>query len=171
MTDISKFVLGDMSKLTPIVALLVMLILYFSFRSFRGIFLPLGTVFISLVWVLGIMGRAGYSITLISGIMPVLLIAVGSAYGIHMLSKYYEDVRSEDDKEKQLKDAMREVGVPIVLAGVTTMIGFLALMSSELSLIKEFGFFTAAGILFAVIVSTTLLPALLVMLRVKKVKE
>ncbi len=170
MIDISKFILGDMSKLTPIVALLVMLILYFSFRSFRGIFLPLGTVFISLVWVLGVMGAAGYSITLVSGIMPVLLIAVGSAYGIHMLSKYYEDVKSEADKEKQLKNAMREVGMPIVLAGLTTMIGFLALMSSTLSLIKEFGFFTAIGILFAVIISTTFLPAFLAMLRVKKVK-
>ena len=118
MIDISRFILGDMSKLTPIVALLVMVILYFSFRSFRGVFLPLGTVVISIVWVLGIMGRAGYPITLISGIMPVLLIAVGSAYGIHMLSKYYEDARKLNEEGDNAQAAEKLWGAITALVKV-----------------------------------------------------
>jgi len=167
MVYVSKIILGDMGKLTPIVVLLVLGVLYISFRSLRGTFLPMVTVLISLTWAMGLMSMVGKPMTLISGIIPVILVAVGSAYGIHVVNKYYEDVRSESEKESGLKAMLSEVGVPVFLAGVTTLIGFLSLLSSNLSLIKEFGFFTACGVLFATLIAITFLPAVLSLLKVK----
>ncbi|HIE26849.1 TPA: hypothetical protein EYP66_06145, partial [Candidatus Poribacteria bacterium] len=92
----------------------------------------------------------------------------GSAYGIHVVNKYYEDVRSESEKESSLKLALSEVGVPVILAGITTLIGFISLLTSNLSLIKEFGFFTACGVLFATLIAITFLPAVLSLLKVKR---
>jgi len=165
LTDIIQ---SDLKRLVPLVILLVMGILFMSFRSLRGVFLPLSCVLMSTVWVLGIMSLLKIPLTIASDAMPVLLVAVGSAYGIHMLSKYNEDVRLGDSKIQGIKDALSEVGIPILLAGITTLIGFMAFLSSNLSLIREFGVFTAIGVAFAMIISVTFLPAFLSFTKVKK---
>ncbi|MCK4396912.1 MMPL family transporter [candidate division WOR-3 bacterium] len=170
MISLADIVKKDLIKLIPLVTLLVMAILYFSFRSFRGIFLPLSTVLMSTVWALGIMSLMKIPLTIASDAMPILLIAIGSAYGIHMLSKYNEDVQLGDNKIQGIKDALSEVGIPIFLAGITTLIGFLAFLSSNLSLIRELGIFTAIGVMFAMLISVTFLPAVLSLLKVGKVK-
>ncbi|MCK4353277.1 RND family transporter [candidate division WOR-3 bacterium] len=170
MIFLADIIKRDLSKLIPLVIILVMATLYFSFRSFRGIFLPLLTVLMSTVWALGIMSLMKIPLTIASDAIPILLIAIGSAYGIHMLSKYNEDVRLGDNKIQGIKDALSEVGTPILLAGITTLIGFLAFLSSNLSLIREFGIFTAIGVMFAMLISVTFLPAVLSLLRVGKVK-
>jgi len=168
LTDIIQ---SDLIKLTPIVILLVMGILFLSFRSFRGVFLPLSCVLISTIWVLGFMSLLRIPLTIASDAFPVLLIAIGSAYGIHMLSKYNEDVHKEEGKIQDIKAALSEVGFPILLAGLTTLIGFLAFLTSKLSLIREFGIFTALGVGFAMIISMTFLPAVLSLMKVKRIKR
>lgn len=165
LTDIIQ---SDLGKLIPLVVLLVMCVLFMSFRSLRGVFLPLSCVLMSTIWVLGIMSLLKIPLTIASDAMPVMLVAVGSAYGIHMLSKYNEDVRPGDSKIQGIREALSEVGFPILLTGVTTLIGFLAFLSSNLSLIREFGVFTAMGVAFAMIISVTFLPAVLSHLKVRR---
>ncbi len=168
MVLINDMIAKDNQILIPLVILLVMLTLYLSFRSGRGVFLPLITVIISTLWSLGLMSFLGASFTMASILIPVLLIAVGSAYGIHMINRYNEEVRDAPDKIKGLTRAMSKVGLPIILAGVTTMIGFLSFLSSDMSLIREAGMFTAIGIFFALIFSLVFLPAVLSTLKVTK---
>jgi predicted RND superfamily exporter protein len=167
--------LGDLIKANlkmflPLVTLLVIATLYFSFRSFRGVILPLATVLISTVWTLGIMGLLNIQLTMASEILPVLLIAIGTAYTIHMLAKYNEDILRGDSKLEGIKHALSEVGTPIFLAGATTLIGFLSFMSSDLGIIREFGAATALGVFFAMLISATFVPAVLSMLKIKKVR-
>jgi len=169
MIFIVNIIQSDIVKLVPIVILLVMGILFMSYRSLRGVLLPLSCVLMSTVWVMGIMSLLKVPLTIISDGMPVLLIAIGSAYGIHMLSKYNEDVSHGDSKIEGIKDALSEVGIPIILASVTTLIGFLAFLSSSLGPIREFGIFASIGVAFAMIISVTFLPAVLSFLRVKRV--
>jgi len=165
LTDIIQ---SDLIILMPLVILLVMGILFVSFRSLRGVFLPLSCVLISTIWVLGFMSLLKIPLTIASDAMPVLLVAIGSAYGIHMLSKYNENIHKEDGKIQDIKGALSEVGFPILLAGLTTLIGFLSFLSSNLSLIREFGVFTAMGVAFAMIISVTFLPAVLSFMKVKR---
>ncbi|MCK4358569.1 MAG: RND family transporter [Candidatus Cloacimonetes bacterium] len=162
---------SDIIKLLPVVILLLIITLAISFRSKRGVILPLATVIISTTWGLGLMSLFGIKLTIASDGMPILLLAIGSAYGIHLVNKYLEDIRKGDNKIEAIKDTISEVGIPIFLAGLTTAIGFLAFLVSNLTIIKEFGIFTAIGVLFAFIVSITFLPALLSFMSPPKIRK
>ena len=170
ITFLSDLIKANLKIFLPLVTLLVIATLYFGFRSFRGVFLPLATVFISTVWTLGIMGLLNIQLTMASEVLPVLLIAIGSAYAIHMLAKYNEDILRGDSKLEGIKHALSEVAIPIFLAGVTTLIGFLSFLSSDLGIIREFGIATALGVFFAMLISATFVPAVLSLLKVRKVR-
>jgi len=174
MIEINDIIIQDMLYLVPIVALVLVLMLYFSFRTKRGVLLPVLTVLISTVWAMGLMTLMGIQLSIISNIMPVILIAVGSAYGIHMIARYQEDIHTCSDKITCIKDALAEVGVPIILAGVTTLIGFLSFAGSYLTAVTHFGVFTGIGVAFALIISVTFIPALLTFFnqpQIKRTKE
>ena len=165
MVFIDEIIFGDMGLLIPLVAFLVMFTLFMSFRTIRGVLLPLGTVLLSTTWAVGLMAVFDVELTLISNGLPVLLIAIGSAYGIHMLNKYNEVVGGGDPPAEGLKRAIAEVGLPIILAGVTTLAGFLSFTTSYLTLIREFGLFIAIGVLCALLLSTSFLPAILSLMK------
>jgi predicted RND superfamily exporter protein len=120
---------------------------------------------------MGLMTLLGIDQSIVSNGMPVLLIAIGSAFGIHMIARYKESVLSCPDKETCIKDALAEVGVPIVLAGATTMIGFFAFAGAYLTIVTHFGIFTGIGVAFALIVSITFIPAVLSYLKQPKIKQ
>ncbi len=129
MISINEIIFSDVQRLVPLVIFLVILALYFSFKSFRGVVLPLLTVIFSTIWSLGLMALFDVSVSLVTNATPILLIAVGSAYGIHMMTKYYEDIRNDDTKKDRITAALQEVGIPIILTGVTTAIGFLSFLA------------------------------------------
>jgi predicted RND superfamily exporter protein len=171
MLEINDIVETDMARLIPIVVIMLLITLYFSFRTLRGVLLPLSAVLISTIWAMGLMTLLGIDQSIVSNGMPVLLIAIGSAFGIHMIARYKESVLSCPDKETCIKDALAEVGVPIVLAGATTMIGFFAFAGSYLTVVTHFGVFTGIGVAFALIVSITFIPAVLSYLKQPKIRK
>jgi predicted RND superfamily exporter protein len=171
MIFLTDVISSDVITLLPIVLLLLIITLAISFRNKRGVILPLTTVIISTTWSMGLMSMFGVKLTIATDVMPILLIAIGSAYGIHMVNKYLEDIRKGENKKEAIKDTISEVGVPIFLAGLTTSIGFLAFLVSKLTIIRDFGVFTAIGVIFAFIVSITFLPAILSFMRAPKQKH
>jgi uncharacterized protein len=165
MLDISDIITADLLKLIPVCALVVILTLLISFRSVQGVLLPLATVLISSTWTLGIMSFLRIPLTVISDVIPVILMAVGSAYSIHVVSRYNEISGQEDDRGAVTHKALRHVIVPVLLAALTTIIGFLSfIFGSYLTLIREFGVFCSLGIFFALVVSLTFVPAVLSLL-------
>ena len=171
MVSLTEMIQKDIIFLIPLVVLLLAITLALTFQTFRGVLLPLITVFISTAWALGIMALFGIDLTIASNGMPVLLLAIGSAYAIHVVTKYKEDILLGENKFQAIKDALSEVGVPIFLAGITTMIGFLAFLTSNLTLIKQFGILAAIGVFVAFFVSITFLPALLSFMHPPKIKK
>ncbi len=169
MIDISDIILSDLTFLIPLILFLMLISLFISFRTLRGIFLPIISVSISTIWTLGIMSILKIPFTAISDIIPVILIAVGSAYSIHVVSKFDEDIERNGDRIKRLENALSEVSIPVILAGITTIAGFIAFVfGSYLSMIREFGMFSSLGVLFALITSITFVPSLLSILPDKK---
>lgn len=168
MMDISDIILNDLKFLVPLILFLIFISLFLTFRSLRGVILPILSVSISTIWTLGIMSILKVSLTAISDIIPVILIAIGSAYSIHVVSKFNEEVVTGKDRIKQSEKALSEIGTPVMLAAITTIAGFLAFVfGSYLTMIREFGIFSSLGILFALIVSVTFVPALLSLLPAK----
>ncbi len=159
MLEIQEMIVRDVRYLVPLVSILLILILAVSFRSFLGVVFPLVTVLLSTVWGMGCMALLHVPVTVISNITPVVLLAVGSAYGIHFVSRLSEKSAGSESRTVQVRSALTSVGWPIILAGVTTLAGFLSFTGSYLTIIKYFGLFTALGVCFAMILAITFLPA------------
>ncbi|MGP1437927.1 MAG: efflux RND transporter permease subunit [Treponema sp.] len=164
----------DLRVLIPLVILVVILVLFISFRRFSGVVLPLLTVIVSTVWAIGAMGLFSVPLSILSTVLPVILIAVGSAYGIHVINSYYDEARREKpvtkEKHKTLViEAVNEVIRPVLLATITTFAGFFSFCFTSVAPIFEFGLFSSLGILFAFFISITLIPSILIIRGPKKI--
>jgi predicted RND superfamily exporter protein len=157
---------NDLYVLVPIIMLVVMVIFYFNFRSFRGVILPSATLGLAELWLLGLMGYFGFRITSLALTLPPLIIAVGSSYSIHILNQYYADFNliSEAGKHEGLRRSMSHISLTVLLAGITTFIAFMTLATSQVTAIKEWGIASAIGVMFAVFISSSLIPAALSLL-------
>jgi len=158
----------DLMFLVPIVVIVVAGVLFFSFRRFTGVFLPLLTVIISCVWAIGAMALLQIPLTILSTVLPVILIAVGSAYGIHVINHYFDEVTqskeiSTETHSAQIVEAMARVIPPVFLAALTTFAGFVSFCFTSVVPIFEFGIFSSFGVLSAFIVAVTLIPAILIL--------
>ncbi|MGP3777283.1 efflux RND transporter permease subunit [Halanaerobium saccharolyticum] len=159
--------LQDIRYLIPIIFLVLILALYFFFQKALPVFLVMLTVSISSIWAVGLMAYLGINLTLVSTVIPVLLLAVGSAYGIHILSHYYDALAELEQEltaaknEELILATVNQLGKPVFLAALTTVVGFGSLASSQIVPIKSFGIFTAIGIIAAFLIALFLIPSLL----------
>jgi predicted RND superfamily exporter protein len=156
----------DMSFLIPLVIVVLMAILYWSFRGAVGVALPLLTVVTSVIWAVGLMSMLRVPLTIVTMVTPVILFAIGSAYGMHILNKYSEALAMGKEKRAALEETMREMNAPVAMTSLTTVAGFVSLVSSFVTPIRQFGAFTAFGVLAAMIFSMLFIPAVLVLQRV-----
>ena len=163
----SDYMIHDLLTLIPLVTLVVLLSLYFSFHTFSGTLLPLISVLMSTIWSCGIMSLAHVTFTIVASVIPVCLIACGSAYGIHVITHYeaaVKKIEGEITKEKHL-DAicagLKDVWIAVLLAAVTTIAGFISLVTSPIEPLKSFAIFSATGVAFSLLTSITFIPAAL----------
>ncbi|WP_320130134.1 MMPL family transporter [uncultured Sphaerochaeta sp.] len=167
----------DLVGLIPLVSLVVLLCLLFSFRNLEGMLLPFITVIVSTVWTVGLMALTGAHFTVVSSCLPVVLIAVGSAYGIHVMNHYYEALRKESttltfQRHRELVlTSMKKVRVPVILAGITTIGGFISTITSPIQPLKTFAIFSAIGVTIALGLSLFFIPSLLLVKPLGKVNR
>lgn len=155
----------DMRVFTPIAIGLGIFLLMLSFRSWTGVFLPFFVVVCSIIWTFGIMGWLNMSMAFIGTLIPVMLIAIANNYGIHIISHYFEYSKSDtlSTRGQILRKTIRKVGVPILLAGLTTIISFLSLFTHALPRAREMGLLISFGILVSFVLSIFLIPSVLVL--------
>jgi len=151
----------DVLLLFPLAALIVVAVLIFSFRSWLGVLIPGATIVIALVVSLGLMAWWQVPLTLVSVVLPVILIVVGSADGIHILHKYQEELQHTDDKLTAILNAMAEMIPPCTMTSVTTAVGLLSLRTSTVIPVKDFGTFSSIGVMVAYVFAICGIPALL----------
>jgi len=167
VTYISDLMRKDLTTLLPIAFLVIAIILFLSFRSFSGVILPLLIAVISIVWSLGSMAFLGIKMSMISNNIPIIILAIGSAYTIHVINRVNK-VHLEEQHSDTIKTALVYVFIPIMLAALTTIIGFISfIFGSYLDMIVDFGIFTALGTLFACLLSIFFVPAILSVLNFK----
>lgn len=148
--------------------IIVIIFLWFSFKSLYGVVVPLSIVLISILWTLGIMGIIGKPIDIMTVMLPTMIFIAGMSDVVHFFTKYFEEVAKGTAKEKIYPLILKEVGFPTFLTLVTTVVGFLSLLFSSIVPIKDFGIYTSIGVSIAFILSYTLLPALMYFFTPKK---
>ncbi|MDR2742366.1 MAG: MMPL family transporter [Treponema sp.] len=162
---VNEAINADLFFLVPLVVIVVLGILFFSFRRFTAVVLPLLTVVIAAVWAIGAMPLFGVKLSVISTVLPIILVAVGSAYGIHVISHYMSDMGdrtlSAGEHRELVFELLRKIGKPVFLAALTTFVGFFSNCFTSVLPIREFGFFSSFGVMAAFVVAVTLIPALI----------
>ncbi len=157
--------------------LVIMLIQYWSFRSIQGMLLPMVTAILSVVWGLGII-RFFFHFELdpINTITPILIMAITSGHGIQLLKRYYEEykrlyeetptgIASSNINKQAVIESIAKVGSVMVAAGLIATITFYSLGTSDIALVRHFGFFAGSGVLSGLIIEMSVIPALRSLLR------
>jgi predicted RND superfamily exporter protein len=165
MSRDASYMKNDMTFLIPLVILVILIILFLVFRNIRGMITPLLVVVISVIWTMGLMAILGIPISIISTALPVLLVAIGCADGIHIITEIYGRLSVGLEKHRAIVDTMEEISSPVIMTSLTTMAGFGSLMTSSLSPIREFGAFAAFGIFAAMVFSLLFIPAMMMILK------
>lgn len=145
--------------------LLVTGLLWFTFRTWWGVVLPLVVVLGAILWGLGVMGACGISIDLMTALLPVMMFVVGTSDTVHIITRYVSELGYGAGKRDALRITLKESGFGSGLSALTTSLGFFTLMTSNIRPIYNFGLFTGIAVLLAFVLSFTLLPALLLLLR------
>lgn len=149
--------------------LLIVTFLFLSFRSLYGIIVPLLTVFIAIIGVLGIMQITGKSLDVMSTLLPTILFVVGMSDAVHILNRYVEELRSGKEKIAAIKTTFKEVGLATFFTSITTAVGFFTLMMVPIKPMQDFGIYSAIGVILAFIIAIVFLPATLTLLPKPKI--
>jgi hypothetical protein len=150
----------DVTKLSPIAAVILVLVVLLSFREIIGVALTFATVGFAVVVVLGTMGFVGERYTLLTSTLPVLLLATGSAYAVHVLGRYYLE-RENHGEIEAIDIAVAVVARPVAIAAWTTCVAFLAFLVMDVAPMRAFGLEVALGTAVCWLTAMTLLPAVL----------
>jgi len=163
----------DMKRMVPIVLLVITIVLYIMLRSVRSTLLTMSVVFFSTLWSFGLMALVNIPIYAVSTMIPVMLIAIGVADGIHLYSHLHLFQRKNPDagKKEAVLDMIKNMWSPVVMTSITTAVGFISLLTSQVYPIKYFGIFTAFGVLVAMILSLVIIPAGIMIFGLPKLKE
>jgi predicted RND superfamily exporter protein/outer membrane lipoprotein-sorting protein len=158
-----------MAFLFPLALIVIGLIHLDAFRSWQGLALPLVTGLVASGWAVGIMGWTGTSLDAFNAATPILILAVGAGHAVQILKRYYEEYRHAlagapgDPLAANRTAIIRAVGSTgpvMVAAGLTAAVSFLSLALFQITSIRVFGVFTGLGILSALAIELTLIPAL-----------
>ncbi len=148
-----------MAHLFPIALLVIGLVHYDAFRTLQAMFLPLLTAVLSVVWALGLMGALGVPLDPFNTTTPILILAVAAGHAVQVLKRFYEEYDACGDVHEAVVRALRRVGPVMLAAGVVAALSFASLITFGTATIRTFGLFTGFGIVSALIIEMTIIPA------------
>ncbi len=151
---------ADMKRMVPVVILAILIVLMAVLRSLKSTLFTFLVVAVSSVWTFGLMALVGIPTYAVSTMIPVMLIAIGVADGIHFYSHLGIYLRENPgvDRLSAVKDMLDGMWKPVVMTSITTAVGFISLLTSQVYPIKYFGIFTAFGVMAAMALTLILIP-------------
>ncbi|MDR0453057.1 MAG: MMPL family transporter [Treponema sp.] len=162
---INESIIKDNILLIPLVVAVVLAVLFFSFRRFAFVALPLLTVIAAVIWTVGAMALFGVKLSVLTTLLPVILVAVGSAYGIHVITHYMEDtgnrILNAEEHRELVFALIGKLVKPVFLAALTTLAGFVSFCFTSIVPMREFGYCSSFGVAACFMLAVTLIPAML----------
>ena len=160
---LGDYIMRDVLLMFPLVTAMIALCLYAAYRSGLLVVLTVVEILVVNVWTVGLMGHLGVPFHTIHAAMPVILAALSVADEIHLFSRYTELAGPERERREAILQTMRDMWVPVVLTSLTTASGFLGFLATWTAPTRQFGVFTAAGVLGAMVFSLTMTPVALML--------
>ena len=170
ITDkIMEYLNKDLITLVGLSLLVILLVFLISFKSVKSMLIPASLSIIALIWTFGTMAMLDIPLSILNVVTPCMVLTLGSAYSVHVLSEYYSEKRKNPAADAI--QATKGVYKTIAYACITTVVGFLCLAASETDGLKEFGISVAFGIGYCAILACFYLPAVFSLLKPPRVKQ
>ncbi len=155
----------------PIAVLLIGLLHFSAFRTIQGLVIPIVTALLSVIWAMGIMGLCHVPLDPYNLMTPILILAVAAGHSVQILKRYYEEYHHLRDNRQAVIESTSKVGVAMLTAGFVAAAGFASLVTFQSASIRNFGLLTASGILAALIIEMTFIPAMRTLLKAPNEKQ
>lgn len=160
-----KHLYADLPVFLGLALLVILVSYYLAFRTLRSLVLPVLVVVLGTVWTAGTMALLGFPLTLVSVMTPPLVLILGSSYSLHMLNQYYREARVSGTDRRWIADSATHISTTIFLAAITTVFGFVSLLTASMRQLRQFGMATAVGIVYCGVLAMFFLPAALSLLK------
>jgi predicted RND superfamily exporter protein len=134
-------------------------IMFLFFRSFRSVMFSMIIIGVLVVWTLGTIALFGYKITLLTGLVPPVIVTIGITNAIYLLNKYHLEFAKTQDKLEAITVVVRKMGLAMFLTNLTVAIGFLTLLATDITILREFGIVAGINIMALFFVSLIMIPS------------
>jgi hydrophobe/amphiphile efflux-3 (HAE3) family protein len=161
--EVDHGIQSDLQILLPIVLVMTLFGFYLCFRTWRGVWLPFSVVVLTVLWTMGLTGHMGLPMTVVASAVPIIMVAISSSYGIHVLHHYYEATR--EGEAHPVRASLEKVTPSIGMVGIVSALGSASLLTFPVTSIRQFGIITTMGALAAMAVCLTYAPAMLGLLK------
>ena len=170
-TKYSETIKAELGEFVILAIFVTSLIFYFFFRSLRATVISICTVCIGVMWTLGIIGILEYELTVLTAVIPPLIIVIGMPNCIYLIKKYQHEVNTHGDKSLSLQKVITKIGNATLMTNVTTASGFATFIITNSQLLKEFGTVASLSILSIFILCILIIPIIYSFLPIPKDKH
>jgi len=148
--------------LPPLALIVILLVFFWQMGSIKPTLLSVLPAGVGSLWTFGIIGLLGNEVSILTAIVPIFIIVIGSAYGLHFVSHFLDAKKEGKDNVSSVRETLKLVGIPMTVTTLTTIVGFLSLLSMNTSSIVDLAVFSAVGILLAGVATWFVLPLIMV---------
>lgn len=154
----SQSIIGEIGLFVGAALFITSLLFFFFFRSFRATIISMCIVIIGVMWSFGTLGLLNYEITVLTAIIPPLIIVIGIPNCIFLINKYQQEIKKHGNKAKSLQRVISKVGNATLMTNLTTAAGFATFMATDSELLTEFGIVASLNIIFLFFLCLIIIP-------------
>lgn len=156
-----EYMKADQLTLIPLSLGVLFLTLFLGFRTPQGVAIPMVTGIVSLAWAVGLMSLTGLPLNALTAVVPSMLIAIGFTEDTHMISEYHHLVAQGKERSAAVREMLEQAALPMLVTTVTTALGFMTLVLTNITMLIQFGWAAAMGITANFVVTMILMPFML----------
>ena len=160
-TQVAEQVRKELSFFLYLSALVTGIIMLLFFRSIRAVLFSMFMIGIVVVWTLGSLALLGYRITMLTGLIPPVIVTIGITNAIYLLNKYHVEFSRHTNKMEAIRVVVQKMGLATFLTNLTVAIGFLTLLATDIPILREFGTVAGLNIIVLFVVSLVMIPGIL----------
>lgn len=154
----AKMILDEIGLFVVAATLVTTLIFFFFFRSYRATFISMSIVVVGVMWAFGIIGVLGYEITVLTALIPPIIIVIGVPNCIFLINKYQNEIKKHGNQARSLQRVISKIGNATLMTNMTTACGFATFMLTNSTLLREFGIVASINIMMIFVLSLLLIP-------------
>lgn len=172
----SRYIMAESVKSELVIFLIISIlitsiILFIFFRSWDSVLVPILIIGIVVVWVFGTLSILNYKITLLTGLLPPLIVVIGIPNCVYMLNYYHFSLNKFSSRKKAISHVIKTIGLITLITNLTTAVGFFVLATTDIKVLNEFGIVAGINVIATFFVSIFLLPTIYLILPKPKSKQ